>query len=112
MKFPQLVLPQFCQTPITVTVNQEGLSEDGEPLEAFRENLKCNYQDGAKTVLTEQKKLVQITGSAYFVGDIAPYLPTLSGGTAIVFGIVRRIVDSRKARNPDGTVNYTYIGLE
>ena len=24
MKFPQLVLPQFCQTPITVTVNQEG----------------------------------------------------------------------------------------
>ena len=105
MKFPQLVLPQFCQTPITVTVNQEGVSEDGEPLEAFRESLKCNYQD-------EQKKLVQITGSAYFVGDIAPYLPTLSGGTAIVFGIVRRIVDSRKARNPDGTVNYTYIGLE
>lgn len=112
MKFPQLVLPQFCQTPIIVTVNQEEVSEDGEPLEAFRENLKCNYQDGAKTVLTEQKKLVQITGSAYFVGDIAPYLPTLSGGTAIVFGIVRRIVDSRKARNPDGTVNYTYIGLE
>ena len=45
MKFPQLVLPQFCQTPITVTVNQEGVSEDGEPLEAFRESLKCNYQD-------------------------------------------------------------------
>lgn len=112
MKFPQLVLPQFCQTPITVTVNQEGVSEDGEPLEAFRESLKCNYQDGVKTFLTEQKKLVQITGSAYFVGDIAPYLPTLSGGTATVFGIVRRIVDSRKARNPDGTVNYTYIGLE
>jgi hypothetical protein len=112
MKFPQLVLPQFCQTQITVTVNQEGVSEDGEPLEAFRANLKCNYQDSVKTVLIEQKKLVQITGSAYFVGDIAPYLPTLSGGTAIVFGIVRRIVDSRKARNPDGTVNYTYIGLE
>ena len=45
MKFPQLVLPQFCQTPITVTVNQEGVSEDGEPLEAFRESLKCNYQE-------------------------------------------------------------------
>ena len=112
MKFPQLVLPQFCQTPITVTVNQEGLSEDGEPLEAFRANLKCNYQDSVKTVLTEQKKLVQITGSAYFVGDIAPYLPTLSGGTAIVFGIVRRIVDSRKARNQEVTDNYTYIGVE
>ncbi|MBY5033896.1 hypothetical protein K6V78_02210 [Streptococcus gallolyticus] len=112
MKFPQLVLPQFCQTPITVTVNQEGISKDGEPLEAFSENLKCNYQDGVKTVLTEQKKLVQITGAAYFVGDIAPELATLSGGFVEIFGVKRRIASSRKGRNPDGTVNYTKLELE
>jgi len=34
MKFPQLVLPQFCQTPITITVNQEGVSEE-EIIEKF-----------------------------------------------------------------------------
>ncbi|MBL1125774.1 hypothetical protein F9856_06410 [Streptococcus suis] len=112
MNYPQLVLPRFCKTPITVTVHQEGVSEDGEPLVAFTADLFCNYQDSVKTVLTEQKKLVQITGSAYFVGDIAPELATLSGGFVEIFGVKRRIESSRKARNPDGTVNYTQLGLE
>lgn len=112
MKYPQLVLPQFCKTPVTVILYQEGVSEDGEPLSTLKAELKCNYQDGVKTILTEQKKLVQITGSAYFVGDIAPNLPTLSGGTAVIFGVDRRIANSRKARNPDGTVNYTKLDLE
>ena len=55
---------------------------------------------------TDEKKLVQITGTALFPGDIAPDWPSLSGGTVTVFGEVRRINQGSKGRNPDGTVNY------
>lgn len=111
MKYPCLVLKQFCTTPIYVRIEQEGLDEDGGPLMAFEADLICNYQDTAKTVLTAEGKQVQLTGVALFPGDIAPELPTLSGGTATVFGGVRTIFQGNKARNPDGTVNYTELRL-
>ena len=72
-------------------------------------DLKCNFQDRAKTILTAEKKLVQITGTAMFPGDIVPDFPTLSGGTVTVFGEERRIEQGMKARNPDGTVNYCQL---
>ena len=92
-------------------MTQEGRNEHGEPLPDFEYTGKCNYQDKAKTVLTAEKKLVQITGSALFPGDICPELPVISGGTATVFGIKRRILEARKARNPDSSVNYTEVLL-
>ena len=61
MKYPCLVLKSVCTTPITITVYQEGLSEDGEPLKALEINALCNYQDKAKTVLTADKQLVQLS---------------------------------------------------
>jgi hypothetical protein len=94
-----------------VSIDQEGISEDGEPLKAFEADLLCNYQDNAKTVLTAEKKLVQLSGTAMFPGDIAPDLPTLSGGTVIIYGVERRIFQGMKARNPDGTVNYTRLDV-
>lgn len=65
MKYPCLVLKSVCTTPITITVYQEGLSEDGEPLKALEINALCNYQDKAKTVLTADKQLVQLSAQAY-----------------------------------------------
>ena len=111
MRYPCLVPKQLCQTDITVSIAREGVSKYGEPLEPVTYTGKCNYQDKAKTIFTEEKKLVQITGSALFPGDICPELPTISGGTAIVFGVQRQIQEARKNRNPDGTVNYTEVML-
>lgn len=111
MKYPCLVPKQLCKIPIGITIHQEGLSEDGAPLEAFKEQLKCNYQDTAKTVLTTDKKQVQLSGIALFPGDIAPELPVLSGGSATIFGVDRGIFQGIKHRNPDGTVNYTELRL-
>lgn len=111
MKFPCLVLSQWCKTPIRLSLEQEGLNEYGEPLRTIEYSGCCNYQDKARTVLTSQKKLVEITGSALFPGDICPGIPTISGGTAILFGVPRRILEGRKARNPDGSVNYTEVLL-
>lgn len=111
MKYPCLILKFVCKTPITVTMNREGLSEDGEPLEALKITAVCNYQDKAKTVITADKQAVQLTAQAYFIGDIAPDLPTISNGEIEVFGVKRRIFQGEKARNPDGTVNYTRLDI-
>lgn len=111
MKYPCLVPKRLCKTDIRIEISQEGINEYGEPLEAFVYEGKCNYQDKAKTILTAEKKLVEITGSALFPGDICPELPVISGGEAEIFGVKRRILQGSKARNPDGTVNFTEVLL-
>lgn len=111
MKYPCLVPKKLCKTDISLVMEQEGRDKYGEPLPSFEYSGKCNYQDKAKTIFTAEKKMVQITGSALFPGDICPELPVISGGTAIVFGVKRRIQEARKARNPDGSVNYTEVLL-
>lgn len=111
MKFPSLVDKRFCKTPVIVTLYQDGNDENGEPQESVVFEGLCNYQDSAKTVLTADKRLIQLSAQAYFIGDIAPALPVISGGEVTVFGEVRRIAQGMKARNPDGTVNYTRLDL-
>lgn len=111
MKYPCLVPKKFCKTLIKVTIFQEGISEDGEPLKAIEIDIKCNYQDKAKTVLTAEQKLVRVEGTALIPGDIAPGISSISSGEVNVFGIKRSIYKGEKARNPDGTVNYTKLEL-
>ena len=110
MKYPCLVDKRFCKTEVHVEIEQEGLDVYGRPLPSTVYDGKCNYQDKAKTILTVEKKLIEVTGTALFPGDIAPDLPVISSGVVTIFGVERRIVQGTKARNPDGTVNYT--GLE
>lgn len=112
MKYPCVVPKSVCKTPIHIEIEQEGISVYGEPLETLSVDTVCNYQDKAKTILTKEKKEVVITGCALMPGDIAPDLPTISSGTATIFGEQRRIAVGTKARNPDGTVNYTRLDLE
>lgn len=111
MKYPCLVPKKLCKTDISLEIAREGINEYGEPIAPVQYEGKCNYQDKAKTVLTSEKKLVEITGTALFPGDICSELLVISGGKAIVFGAERRILEGRKARNPDGTVNYTEVQL-
>lgn len=109
MKYPCLVPKRLCKVLIHVHLESEGLTTLGEPEQVLDLDLTCNFQDRAKTILTAEKKLVQITGTAMLPGDIAPSFPTLSGGTVTVFGEERRIEQGMKARNPDGTVNYSQL---
>lgn len=111
MKFPCLVRKQDCKVPVHVAIESEGLTEDGGPEILFSADLLCNYQDKAKRVLTSEQKLILVSGSALFPGDIAPEVPELAGGTVTVFGVSRRIEQGMKARNPDGTVNYTRLDV-
>lgn len=111
VKYPCLVPKSLCRIDIVLKIKQEGLTKYGEPLPAFEYVGKCNYQDKAKTIFTEQKKVIEITGCAMFPGDICPDIPVISEGTATIFGVERHIQQGMKARNPDGTVNYTEVLL-
>lgn len=111
MKYPCLIQKRFCQTEIEVEIEQEGVTKYGEPLPAFVWKGTCNWQEKAKTVLTAEKKLIQLSGCALIPGDIAPALPTISGGTVVISGEKRRIQEGSRARNPDGTVNYTRLDV-
>lgn len=106
MKYPCLVPKRLCKTPVHVHLESEDINNLGNPKYFLDADLLCNWQDKAKTILTTEKKLIQITGTALFPGDIAPQMPSLSGGTITVFGEERRIEQGCKNRNPDGTVNY------
>lgn len=127
MKFPCLIRRRFCKTPIEITVYGEGVTEDGAPEIIFEsknylpsDNLYpsdffqrgcvlVNYQDRAKTVFTKEKKIVQANGTILIPFDLVPSAPVISGGFVVINGIRRDIVQSIKARNPDGTVNFTQL---
>lgn len=136
MKYPCLVPKCLCKTDIHVIIYSEGLSEDGEPQPAYEADLKCNFQGGAKSVLTEKQKKVEISGTALIPGDVAERLAAISDGEVWVglgyklkpeeelfpnqrlmpgtqgcVGEVRKIAKGTKCRNPDGTVNYTRLDL-
>lgn len=106
MKYPCLVPKRLCKTDIHVHLESEGINNMGNPEKVLDLDLKCNFQDRTKTILTAEKKMVQVTGTALFPGDIAPDMPSLSGGTVTVFGEERQIQLGAKNRNPDGTVNF------
>ena len=101
----------MCKTAVKIVIYKEGLSETGAPLIALEDNLKCNYQDRAYTKMTAEQKIVTLGAKAYFCEDICPELPTISDGIVTVFGVDRKIYQGTKARNPDGTVNYTLLEL-
>lgn len=106
MKYPKLVRPQDCRTPCTVILHAEGIDEDGAPAAAFTGALHCMYQSSSRRVRTAKHEEVTLTAVVYLAEDFCPVLPEIPDGEITVLGVKRRIVSGRKARNPDGTVNY------
>ena len=109
MRYPKLVRPELQKTPIRIVIDTEDIDEDGAPVSAFTADLTCNWQDGAKVELTAEQKYVRITGTALFDGDICPGIPVIASGYGVIFGEKRQIAEGQKARNPDGTVNFTEV---
>ncbi|MDY3828038.1 MAG: hypothetical protein SOZ71_04555 [Clostridium sp.] len=112
MKYPNLVPKFTCKTSIHVTLYSEEISETGAPIVVLDKDFECNYQDKAKQILTAQKQIIEINGIALFDGDIAPNVPVITSGIVKIFGATREIYQGRKARNPDGTVNYTELEIK
>lgn len=111
MTYPKLIRDRDCKTPCTVVLFAEGITEDGAPQTAFTAELRCIFQSSSRRVRTSKREEVTLTGEAFFSGDICPALPEIPDGEITIGGVCRRIVAGTKAKNPDGTVNYTLLGV-
>jgi hypothetical protein len=107
MKYPKLV--RGAKTPVHVVIVAENTNEFGERETLLVDDFKCNYQDTAKINYTAQKQSSQVTGVIYIDGDILPGVAVISAGYVDIFGERREIKLGCKARNLDGSVNYTRL---
>ncbi len=111
MKWPKLVSPKMCTTSVTVYL-VNGISEDGDPKQDIIFKGNCNYSQKSKQVMTADRRLITIEATALFDGDIAPDRLDIVGEVLIVGRELPRLIHrSSKARNPDGTVNFTCLEL-
>lgn len=111
MKFPCLVSKKFCNTPITVVIESDELSEDGELTQSLEFATTCNLQMGARASFTKDKEKIELTGVALFIGDLCPTIPVIASGSVTIDGNTYGINKGKKNLNPDGTVNYTTLEL-
>ena len=109
MRFPQLVPERACKTPCKVC-RTDGLNNDGSKKQTVIFEGKCFYSEKSKQKLSAEKQLITLSGEALFCGDIAPDNAVIDGYTEIN-GRMYKIYGSEKAKNPDGTVNYTRLEL-
>ena len=107
--WPKLVPPGVCKTPVEITLT-DGIDEDGAPAVVRTISTHCNYNGGGGWTVDEKRQAVRYSAAALFCGDIAPELPRLMGWVDVL-GVRMTIHAARRARNPDGTVNYTRLEL-
>lgn len=112
MRFPRLVAPLAASTAVTVAVEAGGIDADGAPVEGASWSGAVNWQDVSSRAFLPNREEASVSARLYADGDILPEVAFIEGGTVAAFGESRRIVKGSKARNPDGTVNYTRLDLE
>ncbi len=109
MKYPKLVPDRVCVTPVTVT-QTDGYNRDGTRKEIMIFEGKCFHNQKSKQVFNADKQLITLAGEVLMNGDIAPERD-------VVDGIVQigdreyKIHSFQKAKNPDGTVNFTRLEI-
>lgn len=110
MKYPSLVPDKICRTQVTI-YQTDGLNRDGSPKKSIIFEGKCFYSEKTRTKLTADKQLITLSGEMLFNSDISPDTDVITGTAELLSGIRRVIHSSQKAKNPDGTVNYTRLEL-
>ena len=111
MYYPCLIPDWALNATATVSIAGEGVSEDGEIIPELTIEKKCNLQLKSEQKLDSKRQSVNITGKAYFQGDICPDIRTICGGKFTCNGVDYSINAGSKALNFDGTVNYTELEL-
>lgn len=109
MRFPELVPDKICNTSCTV-YRTDGLNRDGSKKRINVFEGKCFHSEKSVQKLNAEKHLITLSGTALFNGDIVPDSPVIDGYVEIS-GKEYRIYGSEKAKNPDGTVNFTRLEL-
>lgn len=90
-----------------ITLNDEGISEEGEPISSFSGNGKCIFSENAKRIIDAEGKQITLLGKVIVKGDIAPSLKSVSDGVITINGNSYEIYAGYRPRNPNGTVHHT-----
>mgnify|MGYP003309630174 FL=1 len=109
MVFPKLV--RGAKTPVRVVIEADKPNEFNERRVLMDKYFRCNYQDSASVRHIADKQAPEITGTIYIDGDILPGAAVISCGYVVIFGEKRKIKKGTKARNLDGSVNYTRLDV-
>lgn len=105
-------LKRLLNNECDVNIYQEGLSEEGEPLNSLNlESKKCRFVEKTKVIITADGRKVELVGKVILLGDIAPDIKKISGGEVIVNNSKYEIYQGSRPRNPDGTVYMTTLEL-
>lgn len=109
-KLPKLPKKLFNQDWI-ISIDQEGLSEDGEVLAAEIVTAKCWYSGKAHQVMNAEKQIIRLEGTLIALGDLFPTLPMIATGTVKYGAKTHKIYKCERPLNPDGTVYATVLEL-
>lgn len=107
LKFPK----QLANTDFKLELEQEGISEEGEPLVALKTEGKCIFSEKSKRIIDEDGKRIDLTGKIAIEGDIAPSLKSIASGSVVISGRKYEIYAGYRPRNPDGSVFMTEFDL-
>lgn len=103
---------QLLVTDYSIILNQEGISEDGEPMSAFTDKGKCIFSEKAKRIIDAEGKQITLIGKVIVKGDIAPSLKTISDGVITINEREYEIYAGYRPRNPDGTIHHTMFEVK
>ena len=105
LPFPEWLLT----TDYSITLNEEGVSEEGEPISSFNCSGKCIWSEKAKRIIDNEGKEITLLGKVIVKGDIAPSLKSISDGVITINGYSYEIYAGYRPRNPNGTVHHTML---
>lgn len=103
---------QLLVTDYSLTLNQPGISEDGEPIKALSLTGKCMFSEKAKRIIDSDGKQIELLGKVIIKGDVAPELKNVSDGAITINGRTYEIHVGYRPRNPDGTIHHTMFEVK
>ena len=103
LPFPDWLL----NTDYSLSLNTNGITEDGEPSSVFETSGKCIFSEKSKRIITSDGKEIILLGKVIVKGDIAPSLKTVSDGNITINDNTYEIYAGHRPKNPDGTVHHT-----
>ena len=105
--YPKLV--RVACTPAHIKLCSTEPNEYNERSTVIEGDFLCNFQAGGGITFDAQKQRIQLSGVLLLDGDICPEFNAPTNGTVMTGDTLYSIVNVRKCRNPDGSVNYTRI---
>lgn len=110
IKIKKLPFPDYLlNTDYSISLNHDGVSEDGESLIAFTGKGKCIFSEKAKRTIDSEGKKITLLGKVIVKGDIAPSLKSVSDGVITINDKSYEIHIGSRPRNPDGSIHSTHF---